>query len=361
MKLIKVFHIISSLSRGGRERQLSILLSKNNMEVNNIAIVLNKTQSNYIEEYNLTDKIIFLKHRNIYKIIIELKNILKKEKPDIIWTWGGYEASFGMILSIFFNVIHINGSIRHGIVLYKWKQIWRKFILHLSKNIVSNSYAGLKANKIKRGQVLYNGISDFFFQSKLNKYLDRTNLLNLPQTTLLIISVANLVPYKDYFTVLSALQKLKKAGYEFFYLILGDGEMKSLILKYIEKCELENNVIIMGNINNVSDYLRISDLFIHSSQGEGCSNAIIEAMACGLPILASDTGGTSEIVKNHFGYLFEYKNSNQLYIKIIEILKNKTKLELMGENAKKYAISNFSIDTMILNYNKIVREIYNKK
>jgi glycosyltransferase involved in cell wall biosynthesis len=354
---VQVIHIISSLRRGGRERQLAGILKSNNTLGNSKAIVFNKSFNSYEPEYDLSSKLIYLKSKNALLRFVEIIRILKTEKPAIVWSWGGMEATYALLLSLITPVKHINGSIRHGIVLLNRKQIWRNIILHLSRYIVANSKAGLLANNLKRGFVLYNGLDDQFLTALRPTSLNLRKEYNIRNDAIIFISVANLLPYKDYTTVLQALYTLKVAGISLMYFIIGEGSERQIIEGKIKELNLQKNVILLGRLTNVKAHLINSDIFIHSSRGEGCSNAIIEAMAVGLPVIASDTGGTKEIINDTFGRLFEYKNSVQLSQYLLDLVNDKEQLIRMGINANKYAINNFSMDIMMRKYTQILKEI----
>jgi glycosyltransferase involved in cell wall biosynthesis len=354
-----VIHIISSLVRGGRERQLAGILKNCDAR----AIVFNKKKSSYEQEYNLTGKLVYLKSKNPITRFFEILNILKKEKPVIIWTWGGFEATFGLLLLLVTPIRHINGSIRHGIVRFKRKQIWRRFILHLSRHIVANSHIGLRANGLKRGLVLYNGLDEKFFepldtalylkqQPDIHRILDKEGMV--------FVSVANLVPYKDYFTVLKALEQLQNNGYQFIYLIIGEGINRNAIGAEILLRGLDASVYLLGRRTDVKELLSISDLFIHSSLGEGCSNAILEAMAAGIPVVASATGGTPEIVDESYGRLFKYQHWEQLHDYLEWFLSNPQKMKEMGSKARETAQNRFTVTNMINEYEQIIKQIASK-
>ncbi len=345
-KSTKVVHLISSFRRGGRERQLATLvkyLREDNVKPK--LICFNYSKESYVEEYDLD--VTYLKAKKPFARLIELIKILRKEKYDILWTWGGFEASYGLIASVFSSTKHINGSVRHGILSPKISQYWRTLILHLSKYRVANSRAGLNANFLKRGFVWYNGIDKKF---KEKTYISSSELITF-------ISVANLVPYKDYFTTLDALSKLKHNGIKYRYWVIGGGPMKDEIQTYITKLGLEDEVSLLGKISNVNEYLPKADIFIHSSRGEGCSNAILEAMFSGLPIIASATGGTPEIVTPENGLLFEYQNKEQLFQQLEKLVKDKNLREKMGKKSIEVGKNNFSTEKMKQTYFDIINEV----
>src|SRR5690606_7694998 len=259
-------------------------------------ITFHSTKFNYLDEYNI--KNIYLVNGKKINRLKEIYRLLKTGDFDIIHTWGNSETIYSYLPGLLTGTPLLNGSIRHGIVSRKFSQYFRMFILNLSKNVLANSMAGLKANKLKNGFVLYNGIEEKFYNTNPDsKTAIRAKLFSSNIKVPVLISVANLVPYKDYFSILSALKLINEDKLDFFYVILGSGPLKELIQEKINEYKLDEKIKLVGNTTNVNEYLNSADIFIHSSKGEGCSNAILEAMAAGLPVIASDTGGTSEIVK----------------------------------------------------------------
>jgi glycosyltransferase involved in cell wall biosynthesis len=351
---------MSSLSRGGRERQLAVIVSNTEQEVYPTKIIyFNDTVNSYVNEYGLRQRAIKVKPINKFARLKEIHMILRNEKPDIVYTWGNIESVSALLVKPFHRFKLINGSVRHGIRSSKCSHYFRTMILHLSRNIVANSYAGLRANNLRRGNVLYNGIEDKFIESNSVPKHEQRQKLGLPVTpdTTVCISIANLVPYKDYFSVLHAVKKLKDEGCRFYYVILGDGPMRREIEACIDEYNLSNYVAIFGNIENVHEYLRAADIFIHSSKGEGCSNAILEAMAAGLPVIASRTGGTPEIVSEENGLLFEYKNVTEIRKYLLFCIENRDRCSEFGDKSIATIKERFSVKAMMNNYYNIVNTV----
>lgn len=346
-----IIHVISTLSRGGKERQLFTLL-KYNHAFNFKVVYFYKSNNSYLDDYNL-DNIEFkrLTANSKLKRFLQLYHYLKLNKPNLVMTWGNQESMLILPISYLLKLKFVNGSIRHGIVNNKKiSHKLRSSILKISPNIIANSNAGIKANHLKKGTVIYNGIDTDFLKIKQNLSKELKEL-SLTKPFPVIVSVANFLPYKDYFTVLDVLKKLNDLSISFYYLIIGDGPLKHQINSIISSYNLKDYIRILGSKSNVIDYLRISDIFLHSSKGEGCSNSILEAMISGLPIIATDTGGTPEIVKKEFSFLFNYKNKDQLFKALKTLLLDKDLITSMGKKARIYAEKNFNVEKMISNYN----------
>lgn len=353
----RVIHFISSLKRGGRERQLSTIYSNNSAQRQHIKIVyLNESADSYIEEFKIRKEDIYrIKSRQFLFRLWKLNTYLRSQKPDVVYAWGALEFFLASLVKPFVGFKLINGSIRHGIVSNQLSHRWRTFLLHHSRYVVANSRAGLLANGLKHGFVLYNGIDSKFFQKQKAQpeFADFFSTLQRP----VIISVANLVPYKDYPTVFEALKLIKAKGLEFSYLIIGDGPRRAEFEQMVLLLGLNEHVHFMGICINVEHYLHASDIFIHSSKGEGCSNAILEAMAAGLPIIATNVGGNPEIINEKFGFFFNFGDYVTLSNHLVSLLIQAEGREIRGNLAKVEATKKYSIAAMLNSYYSIIETI----
>lgn len=353
-----------TLIRGGKERQLCLLASKLPEDRFNSLIITKKRNfsknNNYLNEYGISDKSVLL-----FDNFREYRDLIKKHKPDLVFSWDTETALYNLILFRKYSFSLINGSIQHGIRLLKISHFFRSVILWLSPYVVANSIAGLRANNLKLNKnnfVLHNGV-DMEIKKVLNtddKYELRRQLLPFTDNkNTFIISVANFVPYKDYFTVLNALYELRdKIKYE--YIIIGDGPLKQEIENTIVKLNLKNSVHILGRVVDVNKYLKISDIFIHSSRGEGISNAILEAMMNGLPVVSSDVGGVRETVYEKYSFLYRYKDKEGLKKCVIKA-KDLINTDLFNDENYVKHLKKFSTETMMKNFLNIINNIINRK
>ena len=357
-----IIFAVTSLRRGGKERQLTQLFAF--IQAGNKCLITERLNfnDNYLTEYKInSESIILLGETNFFKLVKKYRELIKQKKPDIIFSWEVKPTVVFLILSFFYNFILVNCSIRHGIRLWKIGQLFRSFVAWLSPFVIANSRAGLHANNLKENEhnfVLYNGISYSFPSAKLD-FTERAKALqnifdnSITEQTTIFISVANLVPYKDYFTILTALASVK---YDFRYLIIGDGPLRTKIENRINELSLASKVKLLGKVKNVEEYLILADYYIHSSRGEGLSNSILEAMFMGLPIISTNTGGTNELVFDNSFKLFEYKNAARLS----EILQNVHKyfkdFDPLSDDYKNH-LSKFTFESMTKNFENILSKI----
>jgi glycosyltransferase involved in cell wall biosynthesis len=361
LKHIKVLHIISDIRRGGRERQLSILASNLNSSIENHILAFHKTESNYLDEYKLN--INYCSAKGKFKRFSEIINYIKKNKIDLIHTWGNSETLYAMPAARVCKIPLLNGSIRHGIRKNTFSHLFRSMVLKKSGYILANSYAGIDANRIKfkknKHFVIYNGIDKkFFVEYNKEKRLHFESENQLPPGSIIFISVANFVPYKDYNTILKSLSEINRDGISFYYIIIGKGPLQEEIEKQINSLGLESKVSIYSDNPDIPALLSISDIMIHSSLGEGCSNAVLEAKAAGLIVAASDRGGTKEII-NKWDFLFAYNNREDLVFKIksaVQLMNNEQNIRNKIQND---ARERFSVEMFVNNYQEVVDKILN--
>jgi glycosyltransferase involved in cell wall biosynthesis len=363
---MKIVFTTDTIQRGGKERQIFILTSKlleSGYEV--VIISLKNADNSYAKEYKIPEEyILIISEKRKLDKLISINRELEKLNPDIVMSWDAQTALYSLIISKKLKFKFINASVQHGIRLKKYSHYIRSIILWLSPYRLGNSRAGLIANNLnpeKRNNfILYNGIEAVFSAKYLNNDIIKFRNELFPELDAnrkFFVAVANFVPFKDYFTLLKALAKYKKDGNKFYLIALGDGPMRSLIVKEITRLDLDQEIILKGRVSNVESYLRISDIYLHSSRGEGVSNAILEAMFCGLPVISSNVGGVPETVLiNNGSLLFEYKNVDMLYnhlIKSDHLIKTFDSESVIFQNH----LRKFVVNSMVNNFEKIISSI----
>ncbi len=125
--------------------------------------------------------------------------------------------------------------------------------------------------------------------------------------------------------LIKAIEIIQKENENIFLTLVGDGNQRNVLEEMVKKLHLEKKVIFRGIIQNtqIPECLIHSDVFVLPSLSEGFPNVILEAMAAGLPIVATNVGGLAEIIKDgENGYLVEPKNPDQLAQKLLAILQN---------------------------------------
>lgn len=357
---MKIVFSTDGLGFGGKERQISVLSNDLlNKGVDIYVVCLKSKGRTFLNEYCFPEeRIIILNRDSLIQEYIGFVKIIKKIKPDILFTWDIKTSFYCLISYKKYKFDYINGSIRHGVRLFKKSHIIRSLIAWNSPYVVANSKIGLQANNLKLSNtsyVLYNGIDNKFRKKNDNSAFCE----NLKSYDKVFISVANLLPIKDYFTILKALKFIKEK-YNFYYYIIGEGPLRSRIESLIDEYGLSENIELLGYVKNISEYLRISDVMIHSSRGEGISNAILEAMFVGLPIIASDVGGVPETVYYGSSLLFPYQDVNKLISCLDLVFNNGLSVDYYSEEYQSH-LDKFTVKTMVKQFYSIINEINSKR
>jgi len=313
---MRIVFCTDTLGRGGKERQIA-LVTRNMLDYGHEVFWITQAWSkgnDYLTEYNLDPSLVsVLQDRSYHKGLKQIKKLLDSLNADVVIGWDMKSCFWLLVLNISRKWLFINGSIRHGIRKNSLEHRFRSWIARLSPYLIANSEAGLKANKLKlnaRRKVIYNAVDiPRKIREEEKKNIIEELHLSVKAETKIFLSVANLNPYKDYPTVLKALAQIDQ---EFSYLIIGEGPERKNIENTIKSLGLQDKVSLLGRRSDIQVFMQIADLFIHSSRGEGCSNAILEALAANLPVVASKVGGTPEILPRNLGWLFEYSNKDSL-------------------------------------------------
>ena len=292
----------------------------------------------------------------IFKAIREIKKVIKDFNPDLVCCHSTAAGFLGRI-TIKNKIPTIFTA--HGWALTKGTPFLRKTIAILIEKIagkfcskiicVSNFDKSLvlkyKIVPINKIEVVHNGV-------------DLQNIENHQNSKLSIVFVGRLAKPKDPLLLLKAFNDLSpelkdKASIS----IIGDGPKLKQLKEFIKETKLEG-INLLGSMprTKVLETLKKSDIFVLISDWEGFPYTIIEAMSCGLPVIASDVGGIREAIDNECGILVKRGDQQEIKQALERLLKNPSLIREMGKNAKERLEKEFSLDKML----KETEQVYKK-
>lgn len=162
-----------------------------------------------------------------------------------------------------------------------------------------------------------------------------------------VISVANLEPRKRYDVFVNAVAGVVRTHPDARFLIAGTGELRESIVSRIRDAGLETHVMLLGYRSDVPDLLAASDIFVQTSQLEGLSRSLIEAMYAALPVVATDTDGTRELVQSGFnGLIIPEGDANALTSALTALLEDPGLRKAMGSAGKAVVGERWSVEAM---------------
>lgn len=171
----------------------------------------------------------------------------------------------------------------------------------------------------------------------------------LPLRAPLILCVSNFYPYKGHGELVEAAERIVSSFPDAVFLFTGrDSGTLEATRELVRSRGIEGSVRFLGSRTDVPELLRASDLFVHPSREEGFSNAILEAMSAGLPVVAFDVGGNAEAVEHGVtGLLAPARDSGALAGAMAELLGDSGLRRTMGEAGRRRAAESFSLDRMV--------------
>jgi glycosyltransferase involved in cell wall biosynthesis len=302
--------------------------------------------------------------------LIKLFFVLKKTKPDIIQSFLFFDNIIARIIGKIAGVPVIISGIRNVQVdRSKFRNFIEKNTVGLADYIVSNSEAGKKLmierEKFPEGEikVIYNGVNTESFCSENN--LNLINLIgrNAAKASPVIGYVGRVIKQKGLDYLIKSFVEIKRDFKNSILIIIGDGEDKKEFEKLSKKLKVKNDVYFTGRKEKAWRYMKLFDVFILPSFSEGFPNVIMEAMACGTPVIATNVGGISELVKNNQnGFLVDPRNEKTLTDKINYVLNLplEEKKEII-RNAQENIRKNFSVEKMVREYQLLYEKILKEK
>lgn len=222
-------------------------------------------------------------------------------------------------------------------------------VIAISKNVKDALVGmGIDSNKIK---IIPVGIDIKSFPIK------RETKMNNPFT---LISTSYLLKRKNIDQIIKALKMLVDNNYKVRLLIVGDGPQKEDLVSLTKKLNLINHIDFFGFIDNskIVDYYHKSHCFVSMSASESWGQVYLEAMSCGIPVVASKNDGSEVIIKDgESGFIIPQNDINMLYLKIVELIKSPNKYAALSKNARKIIEKNYDWESVIIP--KYIREIEN--
>jgi glycosyltransferase involved in cell wall biosynthesis len=300
----------------------------------------------------------------------QLKSIIEAESFDVIHCHSPMGGVIGRLVANTLRVPKVLYT-AHGFHFYKgapfinnliYKNIEQLLAKKTDILLTMNEEDFKQANKFNlknQGEVVYiPGVgvdTRSIVNCKVNT-IDKREELGIPNDAFLVISIGELIDRKNHKQGLEAIALLKKMGVKnLHYAICGQGILKEELQALSTALGIEEHVHFLGYRNDIVELLKISDLFLFPSIQEGLPKSVMESMAAGLPVIATNIRGNTDLIEDELnGFIVNIGDVNATALAIEKIYENKKmSSEMSKSNLNK--IKEFDID----NVNRIMRNIYN--
>lgn len=370
---IDILHIVYSLNTGGMENGVVNLINNSSKDDFNHKVCCINISGAAAKRLNHNIEIFEFEKQDGHSwfFIFRLARFIKKEAPDIVHTrtWGAIDGIVAAKLAKVPIIIHGEhgwviddpcGRNIKRLLIRKVLSFWVNHYVAVSKDIARwlVNLVGIKRSRITE---IINGVDTERFCPRNKK--DVRRMLGFSQDNFIIGTVGRLDPIKDQSLLLQAFAYLNHDKKNLRLVLVGDGPEKRNLESMRKRLPCGDRVVFLGERDDVDKILFAFDLFVLPSRNEGISNTILEAMATGLPVIATNVGGNPELIQHrHTGLLFPLSDCHALVDALnFYIEQNPYTIEIHGRNARERAVRDFSLKRMVIQYEKLYKTLYDKK
>lgn len=329
---MKLTFVTSTLHAGGSERVMSLLANTFAQKGYEVEIVcINK----HLVFYPIDEKVKVwfaedeVKSPSILKKVFWLRNHIKNDRPDVVIAFmlEVYCVTLASLIGVSVPVIsseridpHFFGRAKG---LLRWLLLRRTTHLVVQTVRIKDFYS---AKLQSRTTIIPNPVTD--------KVFSLTPTLKQKR----IIAVGRLAYQKNYPMMFRAFAKVHHDFPDWQLVVYGNGPQKEEIRGVIERLGMEGHIILAGKSDHVVEEMNKSSLFVMSSDYEGMSNALLEAVCVGLPVISTDVSGARDLITEGVnGYIVPVGNERALTLALSSMLSSPEKMDEMGRQSKALA------------------------
>lgn len=289
-----------------------------------------------------------------FKSYLSIIRSLNRLKPQVIILHSSSIILPVWLYSFFSRCSLI--SVEHTPVLIKTQLDWVfSFINHALANytvLLTQAYFEVYKKKLrwirtKKITIISNGIDTNIFKNLKKRKIEKK---------IVIGTLGRLSPSKDHQTLISAIKILIDKGYDIQLKIAGDGEVRGALESYVNYLKLNSYIEFLGLIeeDKIPIFFNNVRIYAHPSMSETMSTSIMQALACGKPIVAADIEGNAGIIEDgNTGILFQVKNEVSLAEKIESLMLDDYLQKTLSQNSRNFALSHLSQEKMSKSYKKL--------
>lgn len=346
-----ILHFINGLEVGGAETQLLRILPELEKYHENMVCCAHGRGpiGKLLEEKGI--KVHYLDLKNIFDFfaIKKFREIIKNYPPDIMVTYLIHADLCGRVLGKLFGIKKIVSSKRGALLQWEWLSFFDRLTKKLVAHYLVQTETARKEwmNKLKLPEkkftIIPNGIDIEKFRCEIDKK-EKKEQLEIKENSIVITCISKLRRGKGHVILLEAFEKFYQYNNNATLLIVGDGEKEEELKNSLINLSSKNNIKFLGNRSDVSEILSISDVFVLPTEKEGMSNAIIEAMVVGVPIITTDIPENRDILENKkTGILVPVNDSGSLFENIKLLVSDKILWGKISRNSKSEAENKFDV------------------
>jgi glycosyltransferase involved in cell wall biosynthesis len=346
----RLLYLVGQLRPGGLERQLCNLLQTLDRKHYKPAVVVWNFGENdaYTQQIRALDVPLysFIPGSSAPKKLRKLCRIVRQLRPEVVHSYSFY-TNFAAYWATRGTRVVAVGSVRGDFTHSKQEANWWLWNLsaHWPRDQIYNSFSAAATAQCsrrigvpKRLSVVRNGLD-----------LERFCALPLPANRQgRIVGIGSLIAIKRWDRLLMAASQLKQSGFDFLIQIIGDGPLRGPLEQQAWDLDIADCVEFLGYISDIPSILASAAFLVHPSDSEGCPNVVMEAMACGRAVVATDAGDVPALVEDgKTGFVVRRGDDASLIARMATLITEFDLCRRMGKAGRAKAEREFGVDRLV--------------
>lgn len=366
---------IRSLDRGGAEQHLSYVLPRLNPDRFRVRIATLYPEGSLLHAFRGTSvEMLPLPDSGRMARLLAFGSIVRRERPllhcflpEPYLLFGSAGVLCGATACVMSRRSRNHYQARHPVAAWGERRLHRRMdaLLGNSRAVVQDLLdEGAPPDRVR---LIYNGIDAGRFAAGEARAARRQALraeLGLSDERVVLTCVANLFPYKGHADLLAALALLgaEVSGRTTLLLVGRDAGARTALEAQLMQLGLMESVRFLDERSDVPDLLAASDIGVLASHEEGFSNAVIEGMAAGLPMVVSDVGGNAEaVIDGECGHVVPVREPAVLAKALAALIGDPGRRQTMGDAARRRVAASFSLDACVAAYEALYEELWDRR
>ena len=368
----RVLHLITSFEIGGTERQAVELLKRLDRDRFDVRLAVLRNEGPFYREIEALFPVVpefpltSFYNANAVKQLARLRRLMVREQIDILHAHDFYSSFIGAAAARLAGVRVIACQRHLKLSDRRAHELGTRLIHRLAHRVLVNSQA-IRDRIVEQGSaaprkitVIRNGVPDAS-ASRAHAQDEIRSELCISADAKLVGMVARIQPVKGHRFFIDAAAIVLRDQPNAHFVLVGDGPLRSEIENQIARLGLADRVHLLGDRSDVAQLTSGFDLLVLASLHEGSPNAVIEAMAAGVPVVATAVGGTKElIIDGETGYLAPPADSAALADRIVFALKHEDSHAVITSAARSRINAEYGMDRMVESVERLYDELMDR-
>jgi glycosyltransferase involved in cell wall biosynthesis len=353
----RVAFVIDELEIGGSQRQLLLMATGLRHRGWHVEVVCLQPILTLADEFvgaGVAVSLIPKRRRVDIPLVVQLQRHLRARRIDLVHAFSSTAEFFGAVASRAAGCRFVASVRNSAEPLPLMHRVAKRFAGHLAHAVVANSTAGsndaVASGLISRSKVhvIPNALDAARLASITSARNDGSRPPSIAADAIVIALVGRLVTQKGYDVAIAIAERLRRDCPRAVFVVAGEGPLRARLERDAAAAGLGDAFVLLGEVEDVARVLGHADVYLSASRWEGMSNAIMEAMAASLPVVASAVGGTPELVRHgETGFLFSSGNVEEAQAHLARLIGDRELRAALGAAGRQLVVNRHDRETLV--------------